>query len=521
MIAFNQGTTAVGTQAARNVVYLRPIGSLEAKPLPPGDLSGSTFFWSPDGRELGLGVGAGRLVAVDVGTGVQRAIGDVGREGAARGGTWSADGTILLSLGGTIFRVPAAGGVPVAVVEPERDRFSWHGFPLFLPDGRRFLFTSEMREGGENVPVIQVADLAAPAASRVVLQRAMLAGATRDRIVYGTPAGELLCLSVDPESLEARGGPRTLAPRVNYDTRSGFVGASVSRNGVLTYRVGQDPQSEFAFLDRAGRRIARLGEPGPWHNFDLSADGTRVIAATRRSGASSALWLLDTTRGITSAALDSQDSASDPTWSPDGSRIAYRMRGTLVTRPAQGGAETVQVDETGYPDSWSRDGRFLSYGAPRIGHYDLFAIEVDRKDRTPILLATGNPQADESRFSPDGRWVAYNATTATGADEISVIPFPPTGERWQISGDGGVQPRWSPTGDELFYLDRAGRVMSVPIPGSDPRRAGAPRPLFETALTASNIFDQFAVASRDRFLLRLPFGDDPGVPVHVIVGWDR
>jgi hypothetical protein len=104
---------------------------------------------------------------------------------------------------------------------------------------------------------------------------------------------------------------------------------------------------------------------------------------------------------------------------------------------------------------------------------------------------------------------------------VSVVPFPPTGERWQISGEGGVQPRWSPTGDELFYLDRDGRVMSVRLPGGDPRRAGVPQPLFEARLQPSPIFDQLAVASKDRFLLRLPFGEDPGVPVHVIVGWDR
>ena len=54
----------------------------------------------------------------------------------------------------------AAGGALVPVLAPEKDRFSWHGWPFFLPDGKRFLFTSEMREGGENVPVVQVADLA-------------------------------------------------------------------------------------------------------------------------------------------------------------------------------------------------------------------------------------------------------------------------------------------------------------------------------------------------------------------------
>ena len=524
LVAFNQGTTVAGTALARNLIHLRPLGSLEAKPLPPGDVGGSTFFWSPDARELAVALGPNRLAAVDVASGTQRTIAELAGEGAGRGGDWGADGTILLSMGGTIYGVAASGGVPVPVVEPQEDRFAWHGFPRFVPGGRRFLFTSEMREGGENVPVVQVADLDAPGAARVVLKRAMLAGVTRDRVVYGTPAGELLSVAVDPGSFEPRAAPQTLAERVNYDTRAGFVGASVSRSGVLAYRRGVDPQSEFVWFDRAGRRLGRLGEPGPWHNFDLSADGTKVIAATRRSGASSSLWLLDTARGITAAALESPDSsasASDPTFSPDATRIAYRWRGTLVARPAQGGDQTVLLKETGYPDSWSRDGRFLAYGAPRLGHYDLFALEVDAPEKPPIPLAAGKPQADEPRFSPDGRWVAFNATAPGGMDQISVIPFPPTGERWQISGDGGVQPRWSPAGDELFYVDRAGRVMSVAMPGSDPRRAGVPAPLFETRLEPSNIFDQLAVASRDRFLLRLPLGDDPGVPVHVSVGWDR
>ena len=105
--------------------------------------------------------------------------------------------------------------------------------------------------------------------------------------------------------------------------------------------------------------------------------------------------------------------------------------------------------------------------------------------------------------------------------QVFAIPFPPTGERWQLSKDGGVQPRWSPAGDELFFLEPGGRLASVRLPNSDPRGAGAPTALFETGFVPSNSFDQLAVASKDRFLLRVPFGSDPGVPVHVILGLER
>ena len=407
------------------------------------------------------------------------------------------------------------------MLAPEKDRYSWHGWPFFLPDGRRFLFTSEMREGGENVPVVQVADLATPASARVVLKRAMLVGLADGHVVYGTPEGRLEAIPVDPASLERVGEPRVLVQQVSNDTRTGSVAASVVEGGALAYRLGRDPQSEFVWMDRSGRRLGRLGDPGPWHNFDLSPDGTRVIAATRWRGSSARLFLLDSLRGITSPALDSPDQASDPTWSWDGTHIAYRLRSTLLVRPAQGGEERVLLREGAYPDSWSRDGKWLAYGAPRLGHYDLFAVAVDEPERQPVLLVTGDPLADEPRFSPDGRWVAYHATAAGGVSQVSVIPFPPTGERWQISGDGGVQPRWAPSGEELFYLDSKGRLVSVALPGSDPRRAGTPRPLFETGLQVSGSFDQFAVGSKDRFLFRVPFGIDPGSPVHVILGWGR
>ena len=67
-----------------------------------------------------------------------------------------------------------------------------------------------------------------------------------------------------------------------------------------------------------------------------------------------------------------------------------------------------------------------------------------------------------ARFSPDGRWVAY-AAGESPVFEIYVVPFPGPGGKYQISTNGGYQPRWRRDGKELFYVTRDGQLMSAPV----------------------------------------------------------
>ena len=58
-------------------------------------------------------------------------------------GTWNRDGVILFSSGGLIQRVLAAGGqiTPVTKLDPALKETE-HLLPVFLPDGRHFLYLS-------------------------------------------------------------------------------------------------------------------------------------------------------------------------------------------------------------------------------------------------------------------------------------------------------------------------------------------------------------------------------------------
>jgi hypothetical protein len=125
--------------------------------------------------------------------------------------------------------------------------------------------------------------------------------------------------------------------------------------------------------------------------------------------------------------------------------------------------------------------------------------------------------ADQARFSPDGRWIAHNAVEAARY-EVFIVPFPPTGERWQISTSGGVQPEWRDDGRELFYLDPSARLMAVDIRTAPSLEVGSPRLLFQTSLAASEEIEEYRVtANGERFLLRVPVAG--AIRTTLILNW--
>ncbi len=57
-----------------------------------------------------------------------------------------------------------------------------------------------------------------------------------------------------------------------------------------------------------------------------------------------------------------------------------------------------------------------------------------------------------------------------------VRPFPGPGGKWQISTDGGIFPKWSRNGKELFYRTQDGKTMVVTYTASgDSFRADKPQ----------------------------------------------
>jgi Tol biopolymer transport system component len=128
--------------------------------------------------------------------------------------------------------------------------------------------------------------------------------------------------------------------------------------------------------------------------------------------------------------------------------------GLFLQRVDGGSAELLAKTEPGIrpqPETWSRDGKTLIFTnrAPLAGPATR-GISMLTLAPKPVVQPVIKSAATNGSLSPDARWLAYVATGTAGRSEIYVEPFPPTGEKHQISRDGGTNPLWSPNGKELL-----------------------------------------------------------------------
>jgi Tol biopolymer transport system component len=168
---------------------------------------------------------------------------------------------------------------------------------------------------------------------------------------------------------------------------------------------------------------------------------------------------------------------------------------------------------------WSRDGHFLLYSQNLLNNRsELWVLPMDGAgERKPIPFVRTEFNSRSGRFSPDGRWIAYQSNES-GNYEIYVRSFPASqagGGKWMVSQGGGTEPRWRRDGKELFYL-RAGEVMAseVSIRGTA-FQSGIPKPLFKATLVQA--WD--VSADGTKFLFPLVSDETAQYPFTVVLNW--
>jgi Tol biopolymer transport system component len=290
---------------------------------------------------------------------------------------------------------------------------------------------------------------------------------------------------------------------------------TVSVTGALVYLTGgvvAAGNRSLAWVDRDGSSEPLSAPPHSFSGPRLSTDGQRVAVTTLGPPQ---VWSVDIARGTLSpVTVDGQ--SDHGVFAPDGKRIIFRSRaagteGNLFWKAADGSGAVERLTDGGRsqtPSSWSPDGTTLAFveegESKGFFQFDIWLLSIgDRKTRA-LIHTTANEMTPE--FSPDGRWLAY-VSNESGRHEVYVQPYPGPGERHLISTNGGWQPAWSGSGQELFYVqfgDPMQTLMSVRIATGAAFRAGTPQALFESADLNTAWGRSYDVASDGRrFLLTL------------------
>ena len=485
--------------------------ALESVPI-RGTEGGRFPFFAPDGASVGFFTGAelAELKRVPLSGGIPVILADV-VGGAA--GTWLEDDSIVfgsVARGGRgLSRVPASGGKPspVASFSEDGDEAS-HSYPSAIPGGRGFVSTGWI--GDDSWVYLHRQDAGDP----VRLVRGRRARVSASGHLVFEQDGALWAVVFDTEQATVIGEPVPVVESLGSAVNPGFdVSAfDLSANGSLAYATAGDdafPDRVLLWVNSDGLEEPIDIDPEPYWFPRVSPDGNRI--GFHIMAANMDLHIHDLQSGATSPLTFDQAPDGYPVWTPDGERVVFwsgRDTGgwNLFSRRADGTGSVERLTESPNrqaPYSWANEGQLLLFEEQSPAtDTDIWKIRIDG-DRVPEPVLQEPYGERRPAVSPDGRWLAYQSNES-GQWQIWVRPFPDVdSERWPV-GTGGMSPKWSPDGHELYYRgDNA--MMTVRIDTTDGFSAGTAVRLFEDPYVRSaptgNFADHYAIAPDGRFLM--------------------
>ncbi|HET7712532.1 MAG TPA: hypothetical protein VFL80_11430, partial [Thermoanaerobaculia bacterium] len=313
---------------------------------------------------------------------------------------------------------------------------------------------------------------------------------TSGQLLY-VRGGTLLAQPFDSDKLTLTGDPVPVAGPIFEDPDYFRAVFSASESGLLAYRAGGgERRRSLTIHDRTGAVLQRLDEAGLYGKYSLvsfSPDAKRlVIEVSEEKSRNDDLWIVESERGIRTRLTFHSGGDYVPTWSPDGSRIAFSRAEPgkhwyLMVKDVDGMTEEKVVfapkDQTAWASAWSADGRLLACTVQDSGvKRDVVIVPLDGSPPRRFLTAPYNEM--NPTFSPDGNWITYSSDES-GRKELYVVSWPDGKGKRQVS-TGGEPSLGFWHGDEITYLsaDREVTAVRVRVNGSS-LDVEKPRALFQ------------------------------------------
>ncbi|MBN2319079.1 MAG: serine/threonine-protein kinase [Acidobacteria bacterium] len=486
-----------GRQFAYNTtggMYLRTLDELNARFIPGSDANSFPYSFSPDGQWIAFwSQQEMKLKKVAVSGGAPLTICDTSP--LVMSASWDLEDTIVYSdLMSGIMQINANGGTPEILIKGSLGGLAAGDgvaiFPQMLPDGKNLLFTSASVLDISIKGQIEILSLESMK-RKVLIEGGMLARfLPSGHIVYrvGDDVANIFAVPFDLDTLEKTGG--------SVSVLEGVTGFSVSNSGTMVYTPqpetkagvgsGTEEQNKLVWVDRKGKEESAGADPGDYRDLKISPDGTRAALTVNKDG-NVDIRVFDFARKNMTRLTFHEMPDNNPLWTPDSQKILFQSNregiSVIYDKSANGtgGIEKLgsASDRMLIPWSWSGDGDTLVLWELSLASLSqdigIMSMQGDHEQK-PLLnqrYNEGDPQ-----ISPKGRWLAYQSDES-GEYQIYVVSFPDIDEgKWQVSTDGGISPRWSPDGRELFYI-KDNSVMVAAVETEPVFKPGNQKVLFE------------------------------------------
>lgn len=210
---------------------------------------------------------------------------------------------------------------------------------------------------------------------------------------------------------------------------------------------------------------------------DVDSDGGSILITVKRQGVNDNpyLWKVVLTQPPSLRRVGRLVYGSWPSWSPNGSQIAYEWGGVWIASADGTRTRPLKSAAGGQPD-WSPDGRRIAYVCQIVSDFSGVLCVVDvATGHSTVLARVRKGVVAAPAWAPNGHAIVYVARI----EHAATVPRSPLRRDGSlvVVADGRAprviaqetseraydSPRWSPDGKQIAFLSRSGDQCAIAV----------------------------------------------------------